>query len=81
MNRFQQTLTRLALWLVAGLILAAALILGVLAVGFVLIVAPIVLLAVGWIARSKLRRYERERRPATTVYEGEFRVLEETRRH
>ena len=81
MNRFQQMVRALALSLVAGLVLAAALVAGVLALGFVLIVAPIVLLAVGWVARSKLRRYERERRPATTVYEGEFRVLEETRRH
>jgi len=80
MNRTLQTATTLGLWLVAGLILTVALILGVLALGVVLIVAPIVLLALGWAARRKLRRYERERAPDATVYEGEFRVLEERRR-
>jgi hypothetical protein len=80
MNRTLQIVTTLALWLVAGLILTAALILGVLAVGAVLIVAPIVLVVLGWVARKKLRRYERERAPEPTVYEGEFRVLEERRR-
>jgi hypothetical protein len=80
MNRTLQTVTTLALWLVGGLILTAALILGVLALGAVLIVAPIVLLVLGWAARKKLRRYERERAPESTVYEGEFRVLEERRR-
>jgi hypothetical protein len=80
MNRTLQIVTTLALWLVAGLILTAALILGVLAVGAVLIVAPIVLAVLGWVARKKLRRYERERAAEPTVYEGEFRVLEERRR-
>ena len=80
MNRTVQSVTTLALWLVGGLILTAALILGVLAVGIVLILAPIVLLALGWVARRKLRRYERERAADTEVYEGEFRVLEERRR-
>ncbi len=80
MNRFQRTLATVALWLFAAVTLTAAVILGVLALGFVLLVAPVVLLALGWLARGKLRRYERERRAEPTVYEGEFRVLEERRR-
>lgn len=80
MNPILRTVTTLAVWLVAGLILTAALVLGVLAIGAVLIVAPIVLLVLGWVARQKLRRYERERAAEPTVYEGEFRVLEERRR-
>lgn len=75
-------LRALVVWLLAGCALIAMLALGVVALGFALLVGPIVLLALAWVAGGKLKRYERERSrgSGSAVYEGEFRVLEERRR-
>ncbi|HEX7054483.1 MAG TPA: hypothetical protein VF211_11185 [Burkholderiales bacterium] len=79
MNRFIEIGLRVAVWFAIALALTAALILGALALGFVLIVAPIVLLVAGWLVRRKLAQHARERPAGATVYEGEYRVLEERR--
>jgi hypothetical protein len=64
--------------LLAGVVLASALVIGVVALGVFLLVAPVALVVVGWLARHKLRRRAGERPAGPAVYEGEFRVLEET---
>lgn len=63
-----------AWWLVVSLALAAVLVAGAVALGLALIAAPVVLL-VGYLLASR-RTTGRQEGPS--VYEGEFRVLDET---
>lgn len=63
--------------LLALVALAGMLVLVALALGLALIAVPVVLLGAGWLARRQ--RPARRAQPAgAAVYEGEFRVLEET---
>lgn len=63
-------------WLLAGLVFSAVIALGVLTVGLALLAAPMVLLAARLLARVRPSRSRRA--AAGAVYEGEFRVLDET---
>ena len=71
---------KLALWLSVGVVFAAVLALGALVLGLALVAAPVVLLAGYLVARARNARPREKARPAgPSVYEGEFRVLDETR--
>lgn len=63
-------------WLLAGLGFSAVIALAVLTVGLALLAAPMVLLAARLLARA--RPSPRRRAAGGAVYEGEFRVLDET---
>jgi hypothetical protein len=68
-----------ALWLVVCLVFAGVLVVGAVALGFALIAGPVVLLAGYLLAgRRAIRPASEARRQAPSVYEGEFRVLDET---
>ncbi|HYX63099.1 MAG TPA: hypothetical protein VE935_02640 [Burkholderiales bacterium] len=60
----------------ASVLFLAALALGAIAIGFVLLLAPVILVAARWLGGS--RRAPRRRSSPGAVYEGEFRVLDET---
>ena len=69
---------RIAFWLVVALGFAAVLVVGAVALGLALIAAPVVLLAGYLLAGQRRSRAESEmRRERPSVYEGEFRVIDE----
>lgn len=63
-------------WLLAWIVFSATLALGALAVSFALFALPAVFLAGRLLGRPRAARRDYRRRGA--VYEGEFRVLDET---
>lgn len=62
--------------LLASVLFLAVLALGAIAIGLALLLAPVILIAARLIGRS--RRAPRPRSSRGAVYEGEFRVLDET---
>ncbi len=72
------TLKHAGWWLVVSLALAAVVVAGAVALGLALIAAPVVLLAGYLLAgQRRSRRATGLRREGPSVYEGEFRVLDE----
>ena len=72
------TLKHVAWWLVVSLAFAAVLVVGAVALGLALIVTPVVLFA-GYLLAGQRRSPGRTeaRHEGPSVYEGEFRVLDE----
>ena len=69
---------RVAFWLVVTLGLAAVLVVGAVALGLALIVTPVLLFAGYFLAgQRRPRRTAEPRREGPSVYEGEFRVIDE----
>ena len=68
------------MWFFAWLAFAGALVLGATVVALVLVAAPIVFLAMRLLGapRAKRRATQEPRGAGGAVYEGEFRVLDET---
>ncbi len=65
-------------WLVVSLVFAAVLVAGAVALGIALIAAPVVLFAGYLLAgQRRSRGTTKVRREGPSVYEGEFRVLDE----
>lgn len=70
---------KLVLWLSVGVVFAAVLAFGALVLGLALVAAPVLLLAARLLGvRSKRRTATSVRSTRGSVYEGEFRVLDET---